>query len=114
VARITPTSEDVSHFPHYERPIDLEYERYKMECCFAWNLVNIQGMNYTQAARVLGVWGPKAKNLTVRYEKDCAANQKDEDWDAAALERDVQRGLFVWEPLIFSEAMALHKSLNPC
>jgi len=114
VAHTTQTSEDVSHFPHYERPIDLEYERFKMECCFAWNLVNIQGMNYTQTARVLGVWGPKAKKLALRYERECTTKQENEGWDARWLERDVQQGLFVWKPLIFSEAMALHKSLNPC
>ena len=94
---------------------DLE-ERYDdMLYCFAWNLINIQGMNYKQAARVLGVSsGTPAKKLALRHESNRARNQELQDKLDREFEVEQERGLFVWKPLIFSEAMALHKSLNPC
>lgn len=98
---------------HYYEYYDTEYD--DMLYCLAWNLINIQGMNYTQAARVLGVSsGTPAKKLALRYESNRARNQKLQDELDREFEVEQERGLFVWKPLIFSEAMALHKSLNPC
>ena len=93
---------------------DLE-ERYDdMLYCFAWNLINIQGMNYKQAASVLGVSsGTTAKKLALRYEHNRDRNK--ELQDELDREFEVERDrVLAWKPLIFSEAMALHKSLNPC
>jgi hypothetical protein len=94
---------------------DLEDSYDDMLYCFAWNLINIQGMNYTQAARVLGVSsGTPAKKLALRHERNRDRNKKMQDKINHEFEAEQERGLFVWKPLIFSEAMALHKSLNPC
>lgn len=97
--------------PHIEDP-EGKYDN--MQYCLAWNLINIQGMNYTQAGRVLGVCGGKAKKLALRYEHNCARDQKIQNELDREFEVEQERGLFVWKPLIFCEAMALHKSLNPC
>lgn len=86
-----------------------------MYCCFAWNLKFVQGMTYKQCARVLGVSsGTGARKLALRYESMRDSSKHWQDYYDRQLEHDIEQGLFVWKPLIFSEAMALHKSLNPC
>lgn len=113
MARTTQTSE-VKHYPHFEHSEDLEDKHYRMSCCFAWNLKFVQGMTYKQCAAVLGVSESVARREALRYETMFDYEKRKQDYRDRELEQDIAKGLFVWEPLIFSEAMALHKSLNPC
>lgn len=110
---ITRTSEGSYRFTTPEE--DLEEKHYRMYCCFAWNLKFVQGMTYKQCARVLGVSSESgARKLALRYESMGDSSKYWQGYYDRQLEHDIERGLFVWKPLIFSEAMALHKSLNQC
>jgi|APGre2960657373_1045057.scaffolds.fasta_scaffold28589_2 hypothetical protein len=99
---------------HTDLEEDFEEKYNRMQCCVAWNLKFGQGMTYKQCAEVLGISPNDARKQALRYEKMFDREQREQDYRDRDFEVAVQQGLFVWKPLIFSEAMALHKSLNPC
>lgn len=113
MARTTQISE-VKHYPHFDFTEGLEDKHCRMSRCFAWNLKFVQGMTYKQCAAVLGVSETEARREALRYETRFTYEHLKQDYRDRELENDIAKGLFVWKPLIFSEAMALHKSLNPC